>query len=196
MTFGMLASCAVSPHVRLPLSMPLCACALGATWVTAIAPGCSVVCGVVSCALNGGSMTGFITWMVAVPLLIELCVPATFFLSPGGFGSRVERMGDAGMIVTEAQARTLHGAGFELGSHTLSHRNVLELSDDDLAAELAGSKQAIERLTGERCATLAYPTGRHDARVRRMAQQAGYELAFACRPGPWRRFAIQSSTRF
>jgi peptidoglycan/xylan/chitin deacetylase (PgdA/CDA1 family) len=125
----------------------------------------------------------------AAALLSRFGVRGTFYLCPGAFGNRIERFGEAGAILTQAEARTLHEAGMELGSHTLSHHNVLELSDDELRRELVDSRALIEALTGEPCLTLAYPTGRHDSRIERAAAAAGYQLAFACKSGPWRRLA-------
>lgn len=116
-------------------------------------------------------------------------VRATFYLCPGAFGGHIARFGAAGAILTRDEARELYATGMELGSHTVSHHNVLELDDDDLRRELVDSRTVIEELTGEPCRTLAYPTGRHDPRVECAAADAGYRLAFACRSGPWRRFA-------
>jgi peptidoglycan/xylan/chitin deacetylase (PgdA/CDA1 family) len=123
------------------------------------------------------------------PLLNRLGLRATFFVCPGGFGNHPPALRGAARIMTEAEARALHEAGMELASHTLSHRNLLELSDADLRLEFEGSREAVEALTGQPCLTLAYPTGRHDPRIERAAAAAGYGLAFACKHGPWRRFA-------
>jgi peptidoglycan/xylan/chitin deacetylase (PgdA/CDA1 family) len=123
------------------------------------------------------------------PMLKRLGIQATFYVCPEGFGSRHPQLGDAGVVVTELEAQALHAAGMELGSHTLSHRGVLELSDRDLRHEFREARRLIEALTGERCLTLAYPSGRHDPRVRRAAEDAGYRVAFACRHGPWERYA-------
>jgi peptidoglycan/xylan/chitin deacetylase (PgdA/CDA1 family) len=122
---------------------------------------------------------------VAAPLLARLRVRATFYLCPGLFGNHDARMGTAGWVLTEAQARELHAAGMDLGAHSMTHPDLRTLDDDALRAELADSKAAIEAITGSGCRTLAYPFGVHDARVRQAAGEAGFALAFAYRPGPW-----------
>ena len=124
------------------------------------------------------------------PLLNRLGLRATFFICPGGFGNHHPRFGEEATVITAAEARALHDAGMELASHSVSHPDLRECSDSDLKAELVGSRAAVEAITGERCLTLAYPTGLHDARVERAAADAGYQLAFACESGPWRRFAV------
>ena len=82
--------------------------------------------------------------------------------------------------------RALHRAGMEVGSHTLSHRDLRRLDDSELEHELLESKRAVEGLTGEPCRTLAYPYGHYDERVVRAAADAGYALAFGWLPGPWK----------
>jgi len=72
---------------------------------------------------------------------------------------------------------TLVEAGWEIGSHTMSHARLPELSDDALAQELLDSRRAIEARLG-RCDGLAYPFGAWDDRVARAAAATGYSFAF------------------
>jgi peptidoglycan/xylan/chitin deacetylase (PgdA/CDA1 family) len=74
----------------------------------------------------------------------------------------------------------------ELGSHSLSHPDLRKLDDAELSRQLEESKAAVEQITGRPCRTLAYPFGLYDERVVAAAGAAGYELAFAWLPGPWR----------
>jgi peptidoglycan/xylan/chitin deacetylase (PgdA/CDA1 family) len=122
-------------------------------------------------------------------VLQRLGIRATFYLCPDGFGKAFPHLGEGLATLSEDEARALHDAGMELGSHTMTHRDVLWLSDADLRREFVESREAVESITGEPCRTIAYPSGRHDARVERAARRAGYEAAFACVPGPWDRFA-------
>jgi peptidoglycan/xylan/chitin deacetylase (PgdA/CDA1 family) len=69
-------------------------------------------------------------------------------------------------------------AGWEVGSHTLSHPHLPAVADDErLGAELGDSRRRCEERLGVPCPTLAYPYGEHDARVRRAAAAAGYTVA-------------------
>jgi peptidoglycan/xylan/chitin deacetylase (PgdA/CDA1 family) len=133
---------------------------------------------------------GFRNWLTtALPLLRRLGVRATFFVCPGLFGGRhPDVAGDAGALLQESEVRELHAAGMEIGSHSLSHPDLRGLGDAELERELAGSKAAVEALTGEACRALAYPYGLYDDRVARAAERAGYEVAYGWLPGPWRRF--------
>ncbi len=76
------------------------------------------------------------------------------------------------------QLRELVERGIEVGSHTVSHPHLPQLSDDELAAELRDSKQQLEDELGRPCTVLAYPFGDCDDRVRAAARTVGYEAAF------------------
>ena len=131
---------------------------------------------------------GFRNWLTAaVPLLRRLGVRATFYVCPGLFGGRHWHLdGEEGRLLDESEAGELVEAGMELGSHTLSHPDLRLLDGGELSRELEESKSAVERVIGRPCRTLAYPYGLYDERVVSAARAAGYELAFAWLPGPWR----------
>ena len=73
---------------------------------------------------------------------------------------------------------TLVEAGWEIGSHTMSHARLPSLSDEELAQELLDSRRLIADRLG-RCELLAYPFGDWDRRVARAAVDAGYSFAFS-----------------
>jgi peptidoglycan/xylan/chitin deacetylase (PgdA/CDA1 family) len=79
----------------------------------------------------------------------------------------------------------------EIGSHTVTHARLWELSDAELAEELRDSKSSIEDHVGRPCRYLAYPFGCADERVVRAAEHAGYEAAFLLLNGRWnQRYAL------
>jgi peptidoglycan/xylan/chitin deacetylase (PgdA/CDA1 family) len=85
----------------------------------------------------------------------------------------------------------LAGEGWEIGSHTCSHRVLTELDAGSLAAELQRSKADCEERLGISCETLAYPYGEVDERVVAALRAAGYAAAGALigespRSGPLR----------
>ena len=75
------------------------------------------------------------------------------------------------------QLRALADNGWEIGAHTRTHACLTDISDDELATELAGSKADCERELGVSCRTVAYPFGAADSRVCGAAQSAGFEAA-------------------
>jgi peptidoglycan/xylan/chitin deacetylase (PgdA/CDA1 family) len=110
----------------------------------------------------------------ALPLLVELGLPATVFVPSAELGRRPHWWPTARRVMTAAELAELVAGGIELGSHSRTHRSLTQLSDRALTAELAGSKAELEDLCGRRVDLLAYPFGDNDVRVRRAAAAAGY----------------------
>lgn len=73
-------------------------------------------------------------------------------------------------------------SGFEIGSHTLSHRDLTRLGPRDLRRELRDSKHMLEDRVGVEVRAIAFPFGRHNARVTGEAAEAGYSCGFASSP--------------
>jgi glycosyltransferase involved in cell wall biosynthesis/peptidoglycan/xylan/chitin deacetylase (PgdA/CDA1 family) len=68
-------------------------------------------------------------------------------------------------------------AGWEIGSHTLSHSHLPQIDDEALVEELLDSRRRIAERFGS-CETLSYPFGEWDERVARAVRAAGYKFAF------------------
>jgi peptidoglycan/xylan/chitin deacetylase (PgdA/CDA1 family) len=78
---------------------------------------------------------------------------------------------------------SLAAAGWEVGSHTVSHPMLTRVGDEALAGELGESRAAVEAALGRPCRSLAYPYGDFDARVAEGARAAGYDAAGTLFPG-------------
>jgi peptidoglycan/xylan/chitin deacetylase (PgdA/CDA1 family) len=126
----------------------------------------------------------------ALGILEELRVPATVFAC-AAYADEGRPL-DVPEVAAETQAypeelstmdwdelRSIVERGVEIGSHTVSHPHLPELSDAEIDIELADSRARLEDGLGRPCRFLAYPYGEHDARVRASAQRAGYRAAFA-----------------
>lgn len=62
----------------------------------------------------------------------------------------------------------------EIGSHSLTHRTLTELSDEVVMDELDGSRKLLTKLTGKKISSLAYPRAIYDARIMKAAERCGY----------------------
>lgn len=81
--------------------------------------------------------------------------------------------------------RSLHDAGWEVGSHTLSHPHLTRVADDaQLDRELRTSREAVEAALGAPCPSIAYPYGDVDTRIVAAAAEAGYSSGAAL-PAQW-----------
>jgi len=104
---------------------------------------------------------------VAAPLLKEAGFNATCYIT-------VEHLGRRGYL-SVGQLRELSDAGFEIGSHSLTHSYLHDLKTEQIRAEVAGSKERLEEITGQRVAHFSCPGGRWDRRVSEMVKEAGYD---------------------
>lgn len=123
----------------------------------------------------------------ALPMLAERGRGAVVFLIAGSAGKTddwdVSRLGPKRRLMSWDEARDWSGKGIEFGSHTITHPDLTALSQRNLETELRVSKTMIEDQLECPVRSLAYPFGRHNARVRAGAQEAGYEAAFATGTG-------------
>ena len=77
-----------------------------------------------------------------------------------------------------ADVRALVQAGFEIGFHTLRHRWLPALDDDQLSRAMRDGREQLEAAAGARLTMIAYPHGGCDERVAAAAGAAGYTHGF------------------
>jgi len=81
--------------------------------------------------------------------------------------------------MTWDEIREMHAQGTEIGAHTVSHLNMAKIGPERLEREVRDSKAAIERETGTRVVSLAYPMGgraHHNEAVKQMVRAAGFDF--------------------
>lgn len=120
----------------------------------------------------------------ATPVLTKLGMQGTAYV----ISDRVVN-GDR-TFLSPGLLRALEHRGVEIGSHSVSHSDLTQLSDRELLAELMGSRRSLERWLRHPVQWLAYPFGAYDGRVERLARRAGYVLAVTTEEG-----TIQSAGR-
>jgi peptidoglycan/xylan/chitin deacetylase (PgdA/CDA1 family) len=120
---------------------------------------------------------------IAVPLLRKHGFTATIFVLPGRLGGT--NSWDAGEpqepLMTADEIRALRAQGFFFGSHTFSHVRLTDVPADVALRELRDSRTALEALLGEPVRTICYPWAQHNASVRALAREAGYECGVGVR---------------
>ncbi|MDQ6919811.1 MAG: polysaccharide deacetylase family protein, partial [Candidatus Dormibacteraeota bacterium] len=91
-------------------------------------------------------------------------------------------VGRSGSNVMPEQVREMDAYGIEIGAHTVSHADLTK-AGGTLAAEVGGSKAALEALVGHPVLDFCYPAGRYDAAVVQAVFAAGFESATTTQPG-------------
>jgi peptidoglycan/xylan/chitin deacetylase (PgdA/CDA1 family) len=82
----------------------------------------------------------------------------------------------AGMMTWD-QLRELQKKGHEVGSHSVTHPLLPDLSTTELREEIAGSRSRLQSMTGGEVASFCYPNGSYDARCLEAVRDAGYLCA-------------------
>lgn len=118
----------------------------------------------------------------ALPAFAAQGFTATMFLASGlvGLSAREAAALNPDLdrdILDWAQAGELLGAGWEIGSHTVSHPNLARLDAIALERELNVSRSELEQRLQRPVRSLAYPYGRFNSRVR---DAAARHYAYAC----------------
>jgi peptidoglycan/xylan/chitin deacetylase (PgdA/CDA1 family) len=119
----------------------------------------------------------------AFNFLKEKNIPATFFIhtldhDPKYANLRTETIPKMSVEQIREIAQT---NGFEIGSHSVTHQDLTKLTPKKLKQELTDSKIFLERATGEKVDTVAYPLGAVDQRVVEVAKtlyQNGFAVGF------------------
>lgn len=90
-------------------------------------------------------------------------------------------------MISWAQLKELQRAGWEIGSHTMNHHNLLKLEPRQVEMELQKSRQIIGEFLDETPQTFAYPygAGADDPGIRKLVEKAGYRVALSVHAGKW-----------
>ena len=114
-----------------------------------------------------------------LPLASEFGYPVTLFVYADSIGT------GRGRGLTWERLREMDRRGIDIQSHGISHPDLTRLSHKDEAAsrrlyeEIYLSKRVIELRLGKRIDYFAFPYGRYDAVLVRLALDAGYRRVFS-----------------
>jgi peptidoglycan/xylan/chitin deacetylase (PgdA/CDA1 family) len=120
------------------------------------------------------------TFDVAAPILRELGFTATVFVVAGLVGRR--SLWDVGKCCTAPlmdweQIRQLVAWGFSIGSHTVTHPELSQLSPADARYEIEHSRHILEERLGQPIPIFCYPFGEWNETTYRLVRDAGYRAA-------------------
>ena len=116
------------------------------------------------------------TYTLAYPILKKYNLPATLFI----YTDFVEKNSSS---LTWKEIREMMQNNIEIGSHTLSHCNLLRYKENEdydkyfsrIKKEIFLSKEILESKIGEKVKFFAYPYGIYSPLIKNLVIQAGYE---------------------
>jgi Predicted xylanase/chitin deacetylase len=80
-------------------------------------------------------------------------------------------------LMDESQIREWLSAGHQIGSHSMTHRNLRHLDRAEMRDEIFGSKKFLEDRFGIKVNHFCYPYGSWNETVRNLVVEAGYSTA-------------------
>lgn len=124
----------------------------------------------------------------ALPVLVRYDFPATLYAISGWLGRRAEWFAEEPgrpipRLMDAERLREVRAADITIGSHTVNHRKLAEVSPEVKHEELSASKAALEDLLGEAVHHLSYPFGSFDMDAVHAAHQTGFHSATTCLRG-------------
>jgi peptidoglycan/xylan/chitin deacetylase (PgdA/CDA1 family) len=135
----------------------------------------------------------------AFQVLKRLGIKATLFIVPSCIGQSSAKAlahGEAPRPhLSREQILEMSQHGIEIGSHTMNHRLLHEISDDEIKFEVEEAKHQIENLVQQPCKSFAYPAGFFTATAQRIIEEAGHTAAFSTTYGPSNRFDLYALNR-
>jgi peptidoglycan/xylan/chitin deacetylase (PgdA/CDA1 family) len=127
--------------------------------------------------------------LFALPVLIDLQLPVLLFVPSDYLGRKSDWFDYGGEnavgeeVVSSAElSEMVSGGGLEIGSHSVTHRNMVELSEAEARAELRDSKEALEAILGRSIHSISFPYGSFGERELKLAREEGYTFCFSVAP--------------
>lgn len=138
----------------------------------------------------------------AVPILKKYGTKCILFITVGVFEpefllpaeklSRIERNieGNGKLYLSSGDIEALMAENVEIGSHTISHPILDEISPDRQYIEIFLSKEKLEKITKRKIKYFSYPIGPVSDIAQAFVKEAGYSMAFCNNTG----FATPNTT--
>jgi peptidoglycan/xylan/chitin deacetylase (PgdA/CDA1 family) len=126
----------------------------------------------------------------ALPEVVKRNIPLAVFVPAGCLGQPPGWVKDAAspefreQVMSLAELKELgRNVLVTIGSHGMSHANLLTLDGRHAAEEITASKRELENLLGKEVKAISFPHGAYDPRHVEIAYEAGYEQVYSISPG-------------
>ena len=130
----------------------------------------------------------------ALPILRELGVPATVYVTTGLIGMPNPWISTTARMMSTDELLELDAEGWELGAHTVTHPDMSQLDQASCLREVTESRATLEELTGKAVRTFAYPFCKYGDAALAAVAEAGFDAAVTCHGrGGWERYETKRS---
>jgi peptidoglycan/xylan/chitin deacetylase (PgdA/CDA1 family) len=114
-------------------------------------------------------------YTLALPILQEFEFKAEFFITTGWIGTK--------HFLKSNQIFELHKAGMSIGSHSVTHRYLNDLTNKEIEVELNESKTTLEKILETEITSFSAPGGRlQKTNMTTLAKNTGYKTLYTSRP--------------
>lgn len=122
----------------------------------------------------------------ALPVLLKYGFRATIYFVPHYEYNSWEKFEDGTFdkLLSIKQIKEMQKSELiEFGSHTIGHKNLLNIDFDEAEEEIRKSKVEVEKIIGNECKAFAYPYGKYDEKIISIIKEAGYTNATVVKRG-------------
>jgi peptidoglycan/xylan/chitin deacetylase (PgdA/CDA1 family) len=125
----------------------------------------------------------------AMPELVRRRVPVMLFVPTGYLGKKSawfdyggeNPVGEEVMSMEELK-EVAASEIMEIGSHCITHPNLVQLSEDEARLELQESRKSLQVMLGKHIDSVSFPYGSATERELTLAREAGYRFMFSIAP--------------
>ncbi len=125
---------------------------------------------------------------IAFPMLKEFGWNAVVFVLGDRFISNNNWDENTGMplsaLLNKREIIEMYNAGFEIGSHSMTHADLLSIALKQAWNEINSSKEVLQDLIADEIKSFCYPYGRTNKRIKEFVKAAGYKAACGVFTGP------------
>ncbi len=112
----------------------------------------------------------------------HLFVPVLWLGRRSGWWRDGNAVGTENVMTVQQLAAMSRNRIVSIGSHCLSHRSLVNLSDEEAGEEIVNSKELLDSLILGDVDTLSFPYGEYNERHVTLAREAGYRRVFTMDP--------------
>jgi peptidoglycan/xylan/chitin deacetylase (PgdA/CDA1 family) len=120
---------------------------------------------------------------IMLPILERSGFESTIFVTTGPEAWIFKKFEGHDRGLTAEEVRDLHHRGVHIGSHSVTHPYLIELSDAEIRREFLDSKRTLEEWTGAPCRFLSIPGNFYNRRIAHIARACGYEAVYTANVG-------------